>query len=87
MRLNDNFSNWYRPQPFSFVSVRYDATCESSTQKIVESYLGTRLNLPPFKKRNSKIEDHPKFEQLEKTYGSLARDIAKAKPVKIWEPL
>ena len=87
MRLSDNFSNWYREQTFPFASVRYDAMFEKSTREILESFLGTKLNLPLFKMRESQLKSHPKFEQLQAAYGSLAIKIAEASPVKIWDKL
>lgn len=84
MRLEEHFDRWYRPQGFPFVSVRYDALHEPETVRVLERHFGIRLNLPPWRKRESRWRTHPRREEMEATYGRLAERVAEAAPAKAW---
>lgn len=84
MRLNELFEKWYRPQNFSFISVKYESLYESKTLNIVSDYIGFSLKLFPKKERTSDWKTSEYSEQLKETYGDLAKKIDGSEAVKFW---
>lgn len=84
MRLEEGFDNWYRPQGFPFVSVRYNALHDPATIRVLEAHLGTSMNLPPWRKREARSASHPRRDEMEAAYGGLAARVEAAEPVRVW---
>jgi len=84
LKLDSLFKAWYKEQNFGFISIRYETLYTDATQKLLKEYLGFRLPLPPYKKRKSNWEVHPKKNSLYSVYGQLNDSIESADDVRIW---
>ena len=82
--LSEHFDLWYRPQRFSFATVKYEALYERETIATLSDYLGIKLILPPFDKREANWIDHPQKEKLLEIYANLHKRIEEADGIKIW---
>lgn len=86
LRLADHFDAWYRPQPFEFVSVRYEALFDPSVRARLEHYLELAVPWPVFRKRKADWTTHPRREELWSLYGALCRRIEQAEDLTVWKP-
>jgi hypothetical protein len=83
--LHEHFDAWYKEQNFEFISIKYEALHNTETKEKLSSFLGFKLNLLPFSKRESDYRTHPQREHLIKTYFELNEKIKNAENVKIWK--
>jgi hypothetical protein len=81
------FDNWYKPQKFKFLSLKYENLYDKNTRELLNDFLGFRLQLIPYKERKSNWDNHPKKDFLIKTYQGLLEKIKNAEDVKIWDPI
>ena len=84
LRLHEHFAAWYRPQPFPFLSVRYEALGTAAAREALADFLGHAVPLPPFRPRRSDWTTHPRREALKRVYGDLQARVAEADDVRRW---
>jgi hypothetical protein len=85
LNLERLFDEWYKPQKFSFLSIRYESIYEKESQKLLSRYLDYKIKMLPYKERKSNWSNHPQKEILLKTYGSLLEKINNAENCKLWD--
>ncbi len=83
--LEKHFDNWYKPQKFEFLSVKYESLRQQQNRHAIDDFLGFKLDLPAWKERAFDWRTHPKKDELLRTYGRLAEKIEAAEDVKWWK--
>jgi len=86
LQLEKQFEAWYRPQPFSFLSIRIESLYDADNRDRLDEYLGFHLDLPPRRQRLNSWRDHPLAAQFDQTYGNLVGRMEAAENSKIWKP-
>ena len=84
--LHNHFDAWYKNHNFEFISIKYEALYNIQTIEILNNFLGFKLKLLPFSKREADYKTHPHMENLLKTYSALNEKIEIASNVKVWKP-
>ena len=83
LKLERLFDAWYQPQPFSFISVRYETIWDNLD--VLGKYLNIDFsNFPKKQERESDWRKHSRAKELEKTFAPLVNKMAKAEDIKIW---
>lgn len=82
LNLEDNFDSWYKEQNFQMMTLKYE-TMFNHLDKIRE-FIGWNADFPSKISRSTNYDNHPKREELNKTYKSLSDKIYSADEVKIW---
>jgi len=85
LQLGKHFNVWYKHHKFPFISIKYESLYNYNTREMLNKYLGFKLELPPYVKRQSCWLNHPMKQELLKTYGDLHRRIEESDDVKIWD--
>ena len=84
--LHNHFDAWYKNHNFEFISIKYEALYNIQTIEILNNFLGFKLKLLPFSKREADYKTHPHKENLLKTYSALNEKIEDSDNVKVWKP-
>jgi len=87
LRLHEHFEQWYRRQPFPFLSLRYESLFDAPTRDALEHYLGFHVPLPQFRKRDADWSNHPQRDRLWRLYGDLYEAVNRVEDVRLWRPL
>ncbi|HHJ40429.1 MAG: hypothetical protein AXA67_07970 [Methylothermaceae bacteria B42] len=86
LHLERQFDSWFRPQKFSFISVKYENLFDDSTLSLLNDFLNVELKFKNILPSSTDFKKHPKHEKLLNAYGSLANKIERAPSCKVWEP-
>ena len=82
--MDEHFRRWYRPQCFTFASIRYESLYDRRTINQVSRYLGFELKLLPYQPRKSNLEDHPQKQTIITTYRHVYERYLAAYDLKIF---
>lgn len=85
LRLKDNFLSWYKPQGFSFITIKYEELYNADVLANLSKYLGHDVKLLPQKQRFTDWHQSKFRDQLLNTYGDLQNMISMAESSKIWD--
>jgi hypothetical protein len=84
LQLQRQFTAWYCPQGFPFMTMRYESLFEESHRARLAEYLGIPLQLPARRPRSADWLSHPLKDRLLEVYGDLHQTIERVEDVKIW---
>jgi len=84
LNLLGHFDEWYRPQGFPFVSVRYETLYSASSRAVLSRFLGFDLRLLPHRERETNGRAHPKRDRILEQYGELDRRVRAAEDARFW---
>lgn len=86
LNLYHQFDQWYKHQPFTFISVKYENLYDQKTVKFLSDYLEIPFILPKFRQRQSYLKNLFLRDNVLACYGSLNDKIEKnTTPFKLWE--
>lgn len=86
LQLYKHYKSWYRPQRFTFLSIKYEALFCRNNREILNEFVGFDLQLPPKLNRKANWLSHPRKDELLGLYGSLNEKILEAEDIKVWYP-
>jgi len=84
LQLSRMFDAWMRPHSFEFASLRYEALFQAEVHARLCEYLGFKLILPPYERRQADWRSHSHAETLEAVYGGLWERVQRAGDMQIW---
>ena len=82
MGLEKHFDNWYKQQPVSFATVKYEKMF--SHTKDIKRFMGLKMDFPEFVPRKTNWKKHWAAPWLQETYARLTEKIDAAEDFKIW---
>ncbi len=86
LRLENDFDQWYRPQPFPFIALKYETLASIDLGPLYD-FLGFRFDLLPFVERESCWTSSPHADDMRSAYGNLADKIERAAPLKVFDAI
>ncbi len=82
--LTEHFAQWYRPQGFCFLTLRYEKLYTRPVRRALDDYLGFALPLPAFRPRQTIGAAHARKSEILSVYRGLIQATEAADDVRLW---